>query len=131
MGWTHNSDRTSKSSSKTAKNIICDFFFTWKEMYRLYNYYYIFSWPKKLLGTRVVSFSCSWSYEPCMYEPCLALCRICVVCAVAGEEVLPASVLAVRLDPRRATHCGHPVLPHHTEPVPRYRDPLCLTLLSL
>jgi hypothetical protein len=44
-----------------------------------------------------------------------------VVCAVAGEEVLSAPVLPVRLDPRGATHCGHPVLPHHTELVPRYR----------
>ena len=46
------------------------------------------------------------------------MCRVRVVRAVPGEEVLPAPVLAVRLDPRGAAVRGQPVIPHHTEHVP-------------
>ena len=46
------------------------------------------------------------------------MCRVRVVRAVPGEEVLPAPVLPVRLDPRGAAVRGQPVIPHHTEYVP-------------
>ena len=46
------------------------------------------------------------------------MCRVRVVRAVPGEEVLPAPVLTVRLDPRGAAVRGQPVIPHHTEHVP-------------
>ena len=46
------------------------------------------------------------------------MCRVRVVRAVPGEEVLPAPVLPVRLDPRGAAVRGQPVIPHHTEHVP-------------
>ena len=46
------------------------------------------------------------------------MCRVRVVRAVPGEEVLPAPVLSVRLDPRGAAVRGQPVIPHHTEHVP-------------
>ena len=46
------------------------------------------------------------------------MCRVRVVRAVSGEEVLPPPVLAVRLDPRGAAVRGQPVIPHHTEHVP-------------
>ena len=46
------------------------------------------------------------------------MCRVRVVRAVPGEEVLPPPVFAVRLDPRGAAVRGQPVIPHHTEHVP-------------
>ena len=46
------------------------------------------------------------------------MCRVRVVRAVPGEEVLPPPVLSVRLDPRGAAVRGQPVIPHHTEHVP-------------
>ena len=44
--------------------------------------------------------------------------RVCLVCPLPGQEILPAPVFSLCLDTRGSSLCRHPVIPHHPEHVP-------------